>query len=218
MEKFNYGAFYLGDARKLIGALENESVDLILTDPPFGLETDEFDDPHVFFEIEDELYRVMKRDAWLVFFWSTKRLPRAFDLKRFEYAWQIVCQFIKVTGKCAFGDMKYQSVLVFKKGKPKLVMRSSDMLLAEELPNVAKPKNPQFKTTFANAKLLSMFSRAGDMVLDPFAGFGSTPLVCELFRRQWVAYEIDPQKFGGAVELIRKTLEGKTHGKSFETK
>jgi len=149
----------------------------------------------------------MKRDAWLVFFWSTKRLPRAFDLKRFEYSWQIISQFLKVTGKCAFGDMKYQLVLVFKKGKPKLAMRSSDMLLGEELPNVVKPRNPQFKATFANAKLLSMFSRAGDMVLDPFAGLGSTPLVCELFKRRWVAYEIDPQKFGGAVELIRKSLE-----------
>jgi len=48
MEKFKYGTFHLGDARKLIGDLESESVDLTLTDPPFGLGTDEFDNPYIF--------------------------------------------------------------------------------------------------------------------------------------------------------------------------
>jgi DNA modification methylase len=47
-EKFNYGTFYLGDARELKKMLPNESVDLILTNPPYGLNVDEFDDPNVF--------------------------------------------------------------------------------------------------------------------------------------------------------------------------
>jgi site-specific DNA-methyltransferase (adenine-specific) len=202
-ESFRHGTLHLGDARKLIRELESGSVNLILTDPPFGLGMDEFDDPDVFFEIEDELYRVAKQDAWLVFFWTTKKLPDAFRLRRFVYSWQFISQFIKVPGKSAFGDLKYQSVLVFRKGNPKLATRSSDMLLGEELPGIQKPRNPQFKATFANAKLLDMFSKAGDAVLDPFAGFGSVPLVCEMFSRRWVGFEIDPKKFDEAVKLIR---------------
>jgi hypothetical protein len=50
-----------------------------------------------------------------------------------------------------------------------------------------------FKATFANAKLLDMFSKAGDAVL----------LVCEMFSRRWVGFEIDPKKFDEAVKLIR---------------
>jgi DNA modification methylase len=98
-EEFNYGTFYLGDARELIKMLPNESVDLILTDPPYGLEMDEFDNPNIFFELEDEMWRVLKRDAWLVFFYSTKKLPDAFKLKKFEYVWQIICYFINTLGK-----------------------------------------------------------------------------------------------------------------------
>jgi site-specific DNA-methyltransferase (adenine-specific) len=205
-EEFGYGTLYCGDARELIKGVGDGTVDLVLTDPPFGLGKDEFDDPEVFFELEDELYRVAREDAWLVFFYATRRLPEAFRLRRFRYAWQFVVMFIRgVPGKSAFGDIKYQSVLVFRKGRPKPVERSSDVLLGEELPGVAgvKPKNPQFKSTLANLRLVSMFSREGDTVLDPFAGFGSVPLVCETFRRRWIAFEIDPRKFGEAVKFIR---------------
>jgi site-specific DNA-methyltransferase (adenine-specific) len=206
IEKFNHGALYLGDARELIRGIRDKSVDLILTDPPFGLEADRFDDPEVFFELEDELYRVAKENAWLVFFFSTKKLSEAFRLRRFRYAWQFVVILSHgVPKKSPFGDVKYWSVLVFSKGHPKPMERSSDILMWDELPGASRlrTKNSQFKSTFANSKFISMFSREGDTVLDPFAGFGSVPLVCEMFRRRWIAFEIDPEKFEKAAELIR---------------
>jgi len=52
------------------------------------------------------------------------------------------------------------------------------------------------------AALLSMFTKEGDLVLDPFAGYGSVPLVCELFNRRWVAVEVDPVKFEVARRII----------------
>ncbi|RLC75304.1 MAG: hypothetical protein DRJ03_30475, partial [Chloroflexi bacterium] len=82
-----HGRFVLGDARELIREIPTSSVDTIITDPPFGLGMDEYDNPEVFFELEDEMWRVLKRDAWLVFYYSTKKLPEAFKLKRFEYVW-----------------------------------------------------------------------------------------------------------------------------------
>jgi DNA modification methylase len=47
-----------------------------------------------------------------------------------------------------------------------------------------------------------MFSRIGDLVLDPFAGYGSIPLVCELFGRRWIGIEIDPMKYEIAKKII----------------
>jgi DNA modification methylase len=47
-----------------------------------------------------------------------------------------------------------------------------------------------------------MFTREGDLVLDPFAGYGSIPLVCELFGRKWIAVEIDPVKYQIAKRII----------------
>jgi len=47
-----------------------------------------------------------------------------------------------------------------------------------------------------------MFTKEGDLVLDPFAGYGSIPLVCELFNRRWIGIEIDPVKFEIAKRII----------------
>jgi DNA modification methylase len=209
-EEFKYGVYYLGDARELIKTIPSESVDLILTDPPFGLEMDEFDDPKVFFELEDEMWRVLKKDAWLVFFYSTKKLPNAFKLKNFEYTWQIICHFPTTFSKSILGDRNYLPIFVFKKGEPKIAYRRYDVIPAEELPFVVeKVKNPQLKPTFTIAVLLQMFSKENDLVLDPFAGFGSIPIVAEFFKRRWIAFEIDERKYNIAVKFIREGKVGK---------
>ena len=45
-------------------------------------------------------------------------------------------------------------------------------------------------------------------VLDPFCGFGSIPLVCEVFNRRWIAYEIDDRKYKLAAKFIRERQVG----------
>jgi hypothetical protein len=42
--------------------------DAIVTDPPWGVGFDEYDDFKVFLDVRDELYRVLKNDSWLVFY------------------------------------------------------------------------------------------------------------------------------------------------------
>lgn len=59
------------------------------------------------------------------------------------------------------------------------------------------------KPTFTVSVLVTMFSREGDLVLDPFAGYGSIPLVCELFGRRWLAVEVDEVKYTIAEKVIK---------------
>jgi DNA modification methylase len=208
--EFKYGVYYLGDARELIKTIPSESVDLILTDPPFGLNTDKFDDPNVFFEIEDEMWRVLKKDAWLVFFYSIQKLPNVFKLKKFEYVWQIICHFPTTYSKSILGYRNYLPILVFKKGEPKIAYSRYDVIPAEELPFVVeKVNNPQFKPTFTIAVLLQMFSKENDLVLDPFARFGSIPIVAEYFKRRWIAFEVDEKKYNIAVKFLREGKVGR---------
>ena len=203
--KTRFGHFILGDARELIKEVPSGSVDAIITDPPFGLGMDEYDDPEVFFELEDEMWRVLKPDGWLVFYYATKKLPEAFRLRRFRYVWAIACVFLgaKTTGKTTFGDQMWNLVLVFAKGSPRVGHRHSDIIYGDEFPLVPfKVKDPLFKPTMANAMLIGMFTRPGDLVLDPFAGYGSIPMVCEVLGRRWLAFEIDPVKFEVAHKFI----------------
>ena len=209
-ENFKKGIYYLGDSRELIKEVPTESVDLILTDPPFGLKIDEYDNDEIFFELEDELWRVLKPNRWLVFYYSVKKLLNITKIKRFEYVWQIICEFSSTFSKCVLGDRKYIPILVFRKGNPKISYRRYDILPAGELPFVyEKVRDPQFKPTITTSLLLQMFSKEEELVFDPFAGYGSIPIVCEYFNRRWMAFEIDKRKYDIGVKFIREDKVGR---------
>lgn len=44
-------------------------------------------------------------------------------------------------------------------------------------------------------KLVEQSSDAGELVLDPFIGGGTTAMACEELGRDWIGYEIDPLMF-----------------------
>jgi DNA modification methylase len=201
------GTLYLGDARKVLRSLPSESVDAVITDPPWGVGFDEYDDFSVFLQVRDELYRVMKPDSWLVFFFTPKRVYDLVPyLQRFSYRWMIpyiFAGFGSVSRNPLGSQASYSIVMVFAKGEPKVFTKRKDVIFSDELPVVeGNIKEPQFKPTFTVSVLVTMFTREGDLVLDPFAGYGSIPLVCELFNRRWLGIEIDPVKYEVAKRVL----------------
>jgi len=205
--KTELGALYLGDAREILRQIPSSSVDVVITDPPWGIGFDEYDDFSVFLQVRDELYRVMKPDSWLVFFFTPKRIyDLQHYLQRFTYRWMMPYIF------SAFGSLSrnplgvqssYSIIMIFSKGEPKIVAKRKDVIYSDELPIVeGNIREPQFKPTYAVSVLISMFTKEGDLVLDPFAGYGSIPLVCELFNRRWIGIEIDPIKYEIAKKII----------------
>jgi DNA modification methylase len=204
-----HGVYVLGDARELIKDIPDKSIDAIITDPPWGVYGyDQFDDPKVLFEVQDELYRVLKENSWLIFFYTPKRLPEILNsLKRFNYVWMmpyIFFSFGTLSRNPLGSQASYSIILVYSKGKPKIKVARRDTIFSYELPILAdtKVKEPQFKPTGTVAELLTVFTREGDTILDPFAGYGSIPLVCELFNRKWIAFDIDPLKYEIAKKII----------------
>jgi len=203
----NLGRLYLGDARELIKAVPSVSVDAVITDPPWGVGFDEYDNFEVFLDILPELYRVMKPNSWLVMFFAPKRI---FDLvpvtKYFEYKWMIPYVFwaFGTSSRNPLGSQStYSIILVFAKGKPKVRVKRKDLIISDELPILEENfEEPQFKPTYTVSVLINMFTKEGDLVLDPFTGHGSIPLVCELFNRKWIGFEIDPVKFEVAKKII----------------
>lgn len=203
-----HGVLILGDSKEVLRRLPSASVDAVITDPPWGVGFDEYDDFNVFLQVRDELYRVLKPDSWLVFFFTPKRV---YDLQpylqRFRYVWMIpyiFAGFGSVSRNPLGSQAAYSIVMVFAKGEPKVKASRKDVIYSDELPVVeGNIKEPQFKPTFTVSVLLTMFTREGDLVLDPFAGYGSIPLVCELFNRKWIAVEIDPVKY----QIARRVIE-----------
>lgn len=183
----------------------NRYFDICITDPPYGVGYHEYDKPEALFELENELYRVLKDNAWLVFFWSIKTLPKAFQLKKFKYKWMMICNYPRTFSKTPVGDRTYTPILIFQKGNPKVIYRRSDNVLAEELPLIkGKVKSGDFKPTFALSQLVLMFSKDTDKILDPFMGYGSLALVCKLFNRDFTGIEILKERFKIAKKITNE--------------
>jgi len=201
------GVLVLGDAREVLKRIPSNSVDHVITDPPWGVGFDEYDDLKTFIDVRDELYRVMKPNSWLVFFFTPKRIYDITPyLQRFTYRWMIPYLFTgfgSVTRNPLGSQASYSIIMVFSKGEPKITAKRRDVIYSDELPIVeGNIHEPQFKPTFTVSVLVTMFSREGDLILDPFAGYGSIPLVCELFNRRWVGIEVDPVKYEVAKQIL----------------
>jgi site-specific DNA-methyltransferase (adenine-specific) len=65
-----------------------------------------------------------------------------------------------------------------------------------------KTDHPTQKPVQLIRKFVLASSDAGDLVVDPFAGSGTTATVCELTGRRWAACELDPHWFAVASRRI----------------
>jgi len=186
-----------GDCRKLITKIPDKSIDAIITDPPYGLSKKDImndNDLSVFYEILPECYRVLKDDSFFITFFSTKHLPELFKQNPFTYFWQIVLYCPEGRVNSPIGFTKYMSCFVFTKGSPKIVQRAKDIFVDTPgkmvEPDEGYIDHPTPKPKHFIKELLKMFTKEGELILDPFVGSGSVSLACYQMNRNFVAFEI----------------------------
>lgn len=187
-----------GDCLDLIKKIPDASIDIILTDPPYGLNKEGIQndvDLGVFYKILPESYRVLKEDSWFITFFSTKFLPMLFKNNPFSYFWQITLYCPEGRVKSPIGITKFMSCFVFKKGSPRIIQRNKDIFIDtpgkmvepdEGFINHPTPKPKQFIK-----EIIRMFTKENDLVLDPFVGSGSTAVACSQLNRRFIGFEIN---------------------------
>lgn len=178
--------------------LPDRSIDLIITDPPYGLNKQGIKNDHnlsLFYSILPESHRVLKDDAFFITFFSTKFLPNIFENNQFQYFWNFVlyCPSGRVISPIGF--TKYMSCIVFKKGNPKMIRKSKDIFV-DTPGNMIEPdegfiNHPTPKPKTFIKEMLNLFSRENDVILDPFVGSGSTAVACKILKRNYIGFEID---------------------------
>jgi len=97
--------------------LPNNSIDLIFTDPPYGLNKTGIKNDHnldLFYSILPESYRVLKNDTFLITFFSTKFLPDIFKNNPFQYFWNFIlyCPNGRVASPIGFTKLECRKILV----------------------------------------------------------------------------------------------------------
>ncbi|EDM68916.1 haemagglutinin associated protein [Moritella sp. PE36] len=192
------------DAVDWLKSLPNESVDLVITDPPYeslekhrkiGTTTrlkNSAGSSNQWFSIfpnsdfpalVEQIYRVLKKNSHFYLFCDQETM---FVIK--PIAEELGFKFWKpiVWDKCAIGmgyhyRARYEFILFFEKGKRKL----QDL----GMPDVLQEKRvwrgyPTEKPVPLIEKLISQSSSVGDLVIDPFFGSGATLIAAANLGRQ----------------------------------
>ena len=189
-----------GDALDIIKKVPDESINTILTDPPYGISKEGIKNSEsleTFYNILPDFYRVLKKDSFFITFFSTKRLPDLFKNNPFQYFWQFVLYCPLASVRSPIGFTKYMSCIIFKKGNPKMPKWKKDIFVDTPSkmvePDEGFINHPSPKPKTFIKEILDMFSKEQDIILDPFVGSGSTALACKQTNRNFIGFEINKE-------------------------
>ena len=193
--------------------IPNNSIDLIITDPPYGLNKNDVrndTDLSLFYNVMPECDRVLKKHSFFVTFFSTKFLPQLFKDNPFNYFWQIVLYCPEGRVRSPIGYTKYMSCFIFKKGNPKIIRWNKDIFIDTPgkmvEPDEGYIDHPTPKPKHFIKEILKMFSNENDLILDPFIGSGSTAVACLQLNRRFIGFEIEEKYYKLALGRIQKAL------------
>lgn len=175
--------------------IDDESVDLILTDPPYPREfLDTWRDLGIF------AARVLRPGGSLVAMSGHMFLPTVFshlEASGLTYRWTIACMTPGANGRVWPVKMMqgWKPILWYGKGKPMPRRMREDRVVSR--PDKRFHEWGQDIGVFMDLAL--SFSRLGETVCDPFLGGGTTAAAALLTRRRFVGCDIDE-------ESVRKTV------------
>ena len=144
----------------------------------------------------------------ICYFIKGKR-PRCYNLDEIrvaqmvELAHRLRCERVPSVADGTFGKTKFNA-----KGKnpgdvwgdiKQLTYKSKELVSREVLNTIQKPEKLIERIVLAS-------SSPGDLVLDPFAGVGTCPVVCKRHRRNFIAFEIKPDFVEMGMERLRDTV------------
>lgn len=203
----------LGDCITVMKQMSNNSIDLIITDPPYGdniqyygnktIENNE--NPLLNCKALVEGYRILKKNKTMYNFTNWKHLPFLTDFISKYTKFKI--RHVVVWKKPNFGmgyafRHQFELILVLEKGNPKYNLTNFSNVQESKFIS-DKSIHPHQKPLDLLTKIIKHSSKEGDLVFDPFCGSGSTCLAAKLTKRDWFGIEMDEEYF----EIANKRLK-----------
>ena len=198
----NRNTIYQGDCLRLLPRVGTETVDLILTDPPYGIRyssrngTTVAGDRHPYIWWLHEAARVLKEDGGLLCFCRWDVLD----------AWRTAIQFADLTvrscivwdkqshgmgnTKQAFAPKHELCLWATKKGFAFPAGRPADVIADNKVPS-AHMVHPTQKPVKLMASLIETTTKPGALVLDPFAGSCTTAVAAIQTGRDYICMELE---------------------------
>ena len=186
-----------GDCTQVMRQLPAASVDFVLTDPPYlvrykdssGRTVPNDDNGRWMFPAFSELYRVLKPDSYMVSFYGASKADRFLTVWR-ECGFRAVGHIVWVksyASSVGHVAMRHEMAYLLVKGEPTAPVKP----LPDVLPwrYTGNKLHPTQKPVESLAPLIQAFTKPGAVVLDPFAGSGSTGLAARKTGRRFILIE-----------------------------
>jgi site-specific DNA-methyltransferase (adenine-specific) len=207
---------YNNDCMETLKQLPNDSIDCIITDPPYGIEYHsgryKNGNPHKPIENDDtlfipldELWRILKPTGAMFVFYSHK-VPLIDKRVRNVIIW--------LKNNWTAGDLyadfgnQYECIAFMPKEQFELKSKRYPNVWKFDRIPADKLKHPTQKPTSIIRRLIQVATNEGDIVLDPFIGSGTTAVACKETNRNYIGCEINPDYCNIANERLTQNTVG----------
>lgn len=223
-----------GDCLELMKDIPDESIDLVVTDPPYKTITGGrnngknskrpvgiLNDNNGLFKHKEvtlsvwipELYRILKHSSHCYIFSNFLNLQELLN-ETIKAGFKLHNLLVWEKNNCVPSQWYMKNceyVLFLRKGKAKWINNIGDSKTVHQFNNIiGNKKHPTEKPV----KLLEFYirnsSQEGEVVLDPFMGSGSTGVACLNTNRNFIGIELDENYF----EIAKERIESLTHTES----
>jgi DNA modification methylase len=204
-----------GDCVALMTGLDAESIDFVLTDPPYLVDYRSRDGRRVKNDDNDtwlapafrEIYRVMKESTLCVSFYGWHKADvflTAWRAAGLTPVGHIVFRKAYASARRLLLYQHEQAYLLCKGPTPRTSQPISDVI---DFPYTGNTLHPTQKPIEALEPLIHAFCPRGGVVLDPFCGSGSTLLAAQNLGRRYVGIELDRVHHRTACLRLKKGTE-----------
>lgn len=193
------GNLLQGDCLEIMPGLPAGTVDLVLTDPPCvdGADTGWLTHAYA------EMYRLLRPDSLCITFYDWANTDAFFAAWR-AAGFRIVGHLVFCKDHaCRERTLKgvHDPAYVLVKGRaPAVAPAPSDV---RPCGYIGSFLHPMQKSVDALKPLIDAYTRRGDLVLDPFAGSGTSLVAARELERRYLGIEIDPAHAVTAKKRLR---------------
>jgi tRNA1(Val) A37 N6-methylase TrmN6 len=203
----------VGDFREQGRAIDDDSVDLIITDPPYARES-----VPLFGDLAQFAARVLIEGGSLVTYYGSRTLPEVLQLitPHLRYHW--LCAVTLTGGKQTIPgnsmgvQIGFKPLLWFTKGK-----RKTNTIVADHVKSARGNKvtgHPWAQGETATSHFVQHLSRKNSLVVDPFLGSGTAAIAALKLGRRFIGFEIAPETAQKAEERISRAQGGASSSSS----
>lgn len=215
----------LGDSVEVIKTFPSEFIDLVLTDPPFGInyeqriagtvgEVSSYKDDEESYRrllrMAPDLFRVIKPSGWLVWFlgisWyeDAKRAFRGagFVVDEIPIIWDRSDGRTFTSKPDRWFPRGYDIALHCVKGDPKIVRREGSNVIREKPVGSAERDLLVERPIGLYRQIIERLTVPGELVADFFVGSGSCPAAAAASGRDYIGVELDPERRAKAITKI----------------